>query len=112
MKIKTLGAKFNRNRPDALMHCIDYAFLHRDIIERFIVNTAQFSKDKEYWKNGIFIEFNNAFAIVEVIKKDDKNKINIECFGANKSDLLQKIREEFNKIRTLDKAKEYRLVNN
>jgi internalin A len=106
-----IGAKSNKNRPDALIHRIDYAFLHRDIIERFIINTAQFSKDKEYWKNGVFIEFNNAFAIVEVLKENDKNKINIECFGTNKADLLQKIREEFNKIRPLDKAKEYRFVN-
>jgi internalin A len=107
-----IGVKSNKNRPDAIIHRIEYAFLHRDIIERFIVNTAQFSKDKEYWKNGVFIEFNNAFAIVEVLKEDDKNKINIECFGANKADLLLKIREEFNKIRTLDKAKEYRFVDN
>jgi hypothetical protein len=48
---------------------------------------------------------------VEVLKEDDKNKINIECFGANKANLLLKIREEFNKIRTLDKATEYRIVN-
>ncbi len=107
-----IGVKSNKNRPDALIYRIDYAFLHRDIIERFIVNTAQFSKDKAYWKNGVFIEFNNAFAIVEVLRENDKNKINIDCFGINKMDLLMKIREEFNKIRPLDKAKEYRFQNN
>lgn len=47
-----------------------------------------------------------------MLKENDKNKINIECFGTNKADLLQKIREEFNKIRTLDKAKEFIFVNN
>ena len=103
-----LAVKSNKNRPDSLIHRIEYAFLHRDIIERFIVRTAQFSVEKAFWKNGVFIEFENSFAIIEVIEEAKEKKINIECFGLNKEKLLQRIREEFNKIRPLTKAKEFR----
>ena len=91
------------------MHRIEYTFLHRDIIERFIVRTAQFCKEKEYWRNGVFIEYQNSFAIVEAIKEE--KTIHIECFGQGKGLLLQKIREEFDKICPLEKAKEYQIVN-
>ncbi len=99
---------------DKTRHRIQYAFLHRDIIERFIVATAHLSKNKDYWNNGLFIEYGEDEAMVEVVvdEKDDKIKyIHIECTGRTQTELLKTIREEFNKIRILDKAKEYRFTN-
>jgi hypothetical protein len=99
---------------DKTRHRIQYAFLHRDIIERFIVATAHLSKNKDYWRNGLFIEYGNDEAMIEVVanEQDEKIKyIHIECTGNTQTQLLKTIREEFNKIRTLDKAKEYRFKN-
>ncbi|MBL7813531.1 MAG: leucine-rich repeat domain-containing protein [Saprospiraceae bacterium] len=99
---------------DKTRHRIQYAFLHRDIIERFIVATAHLSKNKDYWRNGLFIEYAHDEAMIEVVNddKDGKTKyIHIECTGTTQAELLKTIREEFNKIRTLDKAKEYRFSN-
>jgi internalin A len=99
---------------DKTRHRIQYAFLHRDIIERFIVATAHLSKNKDYWRNGLFIEYGEDEAMIEVVTdaQDDKIKyIHIECTSTTQTELLKTIREEFNKIRTLDKAKEYRFTN-
>ena len=99
---------------DKTRHRIQYAFLHRDIIERFIVATAHLSKNKDYWRNGLFIEYAQDEAMIEVVNdaQDDKIKyIHIECTCTTQTELLKTIREEFNKIRTLDKAKEYRFTN-
>ncbi len=98
------------NMPDKISHRIQYAFLHQDIIERFIVQTAHLSKDKDYWRNGLFIDHQNAQAVVEVISEGKDKYIGISCAGAGKEQLLQTIREEFHKIRTLDKATETYLV--
>jgi Leucine-rich repeat (LRR) protein len=99
--------------PEKLQYRIEYAFLHRDIIERFIVSTAHLSKDKEYWRNGLYINYEDNDAVIEVIENESKKKvISIQCVGNQKDALLQKIREEFNKIRPLEKAKEYVCVNN
>ena len=100
-----------KNNSSSLKHRIEYEFLHRDIIERFIVRTAQFSVKKTFWKNGVFIKYENAFAIIEVVEEAKEKKINIECFGAGKEKILQRIREEFNKIRPLTKSKEFRFVS-
>ena len=99
---------------DKTRHRIQYAFLHRDIIERFIVATAHLSKNKDYWRNGLFIEYAQDEAMIEVVNdtQDDKIKyIHIECTGTTQTELLKTIREEFNKIQTLDKAKEYRFTD-
>jgi internalin A len=96
---------------DKTQHRIQYTFLHRDIIERFIIEAAHLSKNKAYWRNGLFIEYNNEQAVVEVIEVDQTKYIQIECTGSTQTQILQTIREEFNKIRTLDKATEYRFTN-
>ncbi len=96
-----------QNIADKTHHRIQYAFLHRDIIERFIVATAHLSKNKDYWRNGLFINYGNDQAVVEVVEDNDIKYIHIECTGNTQTQLLKTIREEFNKIRTLDKAKEY-----
>jgi len=100
-----------KNNSSSLKHRIEYEFLHRDIIERFIIRTAQFSVKKTFWKNGVFIKYENAFAIIEVVEEAKEKKINIECFGAGKEKILQRIREEFNKIRPFTKSKEFRFVS-
>ena len=100
-----------QNIPDKTHYRIQYAFLHRDIIERFIVATAHLSKNKDYWRNGLFINYGNDQAVVEVVEENDIKYIHIECTGNTQTELLKTIREEFNKIRTLDKAKEYRFTN-
>jgi internalin A len=96
---------------DKTQHRIQYTFLHRDIIERFIIETAHLSNDKAYWRNGLFIDDGNNQAVVEVIEAQSNKYIQIECTGSNQTQFLQTIREEFNKIRTLDKATEYRFTN-
>ncbi len=96
-----------QNIADKTRHRIQYAFLHRDIIERFIVATAHLSKNKDYWRNGLFINYGNDQAVVEVVEENDIKYIHIECTGNTQTQLLKTIREEFNKIRPLDKAKEY-----
>jgi internalin A len=97
--------------PNKTRYQIEYTFLHRDIIERFIVATAHLSKKKSYWRNGLFIDYQNGKALVEVVLIEGKKRIQIECTGTTQNELLKTIREEFNKIRTLDKAKEYRFKN-
>jgi internalin A len=97
--------------PNKTRHQIEYTFLHRDIIERFIVATAHLSKKKSYWRNGLFIDYQNGKALVEVVEINEKKRIHIECTGTTQTELLKTIREEFNKIRTWDKAKEYRFTN-
>ena len=97
---------------DKLTHKIEYAFLHRDIIERFIIATAHLSNKAEYWRDGLHIRYNNSKALIEVAQEAESGNdyppkwIKIQCAGAEKDGLLQKIREEFNKIRPLDKATE------
>ena len=109
---KPVTLKHFHTLTDALRHRIEYAFLHRDIIERFIVSTAHLSTEKQYWRNGLFISYNNSDALIEVITEDSnpsdypKRWIKIQCVGQQKDHLLQTIREEFNKIRPLDKAVE------
>jgi internalin A len=95
--------------PDKLQHRIRYAFLHRDIIERFIVQTAYLSTKKTYWRQGVSIDYEGGQAVVEAIKEDDDDTrfIQIECVGPGKESLLKKIREQFEKIRPLSKASEY-----
>jgi internalin A len=97
--------------PDKLRHRIAYQFLHRDIIERFIVQTAHLSEGKTYWRNGLFINYLGGEAVIEVIEIDAKKQIQIECVGAAKQELLKTIREEFNKIRILEKAVEWSMEN-
>ena len=97
--------------PHKTRYQIEYTFLHRDIIERFIIVTAHLSKKKSYWRNGLFIDYQNGKALVEVVEIDEKKRIQIECTGTTQTELLKTIREEFNKIRTLDKAKEYRFID-
>jgi internalin A len=108
------GLKKHKGRKGNLIHQIHYAFLHRDIIERFIVRTSQFSKDKAYWKNGVYIEYEGTGAIVEVLEdKQKKNQfIQIECFDGNTEALLRKIRAAFDDIRSLEKASEIRMLDN
>jgi internalin A len=93
---------------DKTRHRIQYAFLHRDIIERFIVATAHLSKNKDYWRNGLFIDYGDDQAVVEVVEENDIKYIHIECIGSTQTQLLKIIREELNKIRALDKTKEFR----
>ncbi len=91
-------------------HRIAYNFLHRDIIERFVVQTAHLSRDKseDIWRNGLFIEYgHDDEALIEVQEVEGKKLIHIECVGSSSKELLQKIREEFNKIRILEKALEW-----
>lgn len=96
--------------PGLLWHRIQYAFLHRDIIERFMVQTAYLSKEKAWWRNGLFIEYEGDKAMVEVLELDNSKVIQIRCTGATKEKLLQTIREEFHKVRPLEKATEYQQV--
>lgn len=96
--------------PEKIRHRIVYHFLHRDIVERFIVRTAHLSKNtaEDIWRNGLFIEYGrDSEALIEVIENEGKKQIQIECCGTVANELLLKIREEFNNIRRLEKAVEW-----
>ncbi len=96
--------------PKKIRHRIVYHFLHRDIVERFIVRTAHLSKNtaEDIWRNGLFIEYDrDSEALIEVIENEGKKQIQIECCGTVANELLLKIREEFNNIRRLEKAVEW-----
>lgn len=96
--------------PKKIRHRIVYHFLHRDIVERFIVRTAHLSKNtaEDIWRNGLFIEYGrDSEALIEVIENEGKKQIQIECCGTVANELLLKIREEFNNIRRLEKAVEW-----
>jgi internalin A len=95
--------------PNRLQHRIDYNFLHRDIISRFIVRTAYLSEQQEYWRQGIHIRRGKAKAAVFVENDaDGQPRLSVVCYGQGKEDLLQGIQEELDKIRPLTKAREYR----
>jgi internalin A len=97
--------------PDKTIHRIQYSFLHRDIIERFIAHTAYLSKNKQYWRNGLYITYNNADAVVEVVETEGRRFLQIECVGPQATELLQRIRETLNEICSLDKAQESHFIN-
>lgn len=79
---------------------ITYPFLHRAIIERFLVRTGTLGADDqpEIWKNGItiFDDASGTEAMVEAFPSE--NRILIQAKGNAPVELLQMIRAEFEEL--------------
>ncbi len=86
-----------------VMHCLlHYPYLHRAIIERFIVKTAQLTTDadQDLWQNAIFI-YDDQTASEAVITADkEQNRIYLRTWGNEQGLMLAKIKEVFDKIRS------------
>jgi len=86
------------NRLDALHVRLDYLHLHRSIIERFIVRTAQLSADTyDIWRNAIALDLEGGDALITA--NVESKSIFIRTAGQNKAGLLAKIIKEFEDIR-------------
>ena len=85
--------------PHPTQYClqITYPFLHRAIIERFLVRTGRLGADDEpdIWKNGIAIidPNTNAEAMVEAFPED--KRVLVLAKGDAAAELLQMVRKEF-----------------
>jgi len=83
-------------------HCIQitYPFLHRAIIERFLVRTGALGADEqpEIWKNGITIldSTGGTEAMVEAFPTE--NRVVLQARGDAPVELLQMIRHEFDDL--------------
>lgn len=101
-----------RNKSGEHLLKLTYPFLHRNIIERFIVRTARLAeKDKTWWRNGIYIvddEGNEAYIVANKPHDLDyrNQSITIKACGPSCMKLMAKIRNEFAKLSRFDKVEQ------
>jgi internalin A len=104
-----------KNKQGKCLHLIyRHQFLHSAIIQRFIVRAGPLTKASQMWKNGISFHYQSSEALIEVIEVDSKiidlqNKpsaevISIQIFGSDNRELLQRIRNEFERIHHFEAA--------
>lgn len=74
---------------------IEYQFLPKIFIQRFIIKTSSFSEPQLVWQKGILIKMEEGEAIVEAVYEGEKQKIII--LATNKV-VGEKIEEELNTI--------------
>ena len=89
-------AHFKDNETGIVYLCLTHDFLHYGVIQSFIVRTNKLSDTTKMWRNGTWIDSDNAMAIIEADER--KNEINIRVKGNGKKILLDKIRNELKQI--------------
>lgn len=90
--------KFNFDYANSLKFIIEYDFLPKSIMPRFIVKKHKDIKNELRWRTGIVLE-DEAFHSISVIKADEeKKKIYIYVDGEQKRDCFSTIRKTFKDI--------------
>jgi internalin A len=98
--------EFDFNYDSALKFIVQYDFLFKSVMPRFIVKMSRDIKNNLCWRTGVVLE-NKGFNSTAVIKEDDlANRVNIYVNGEQKRDylavILQKIREINNTLEKLE----------
>jgi Leucine-rich repeat (LRR) protein len=101
------------NKQDEKQLRLSYPFLHRNIIERFIVRTAPYAqKAKLWWRNGIYLadeQGNEAYiqAPAPDAQQDQREQaIVVKVCGNNALPLLAKICNEFAQLSRFEQVKQ------
>jgi hypothetical protein len=81
---------------ETLYYRYQFDFIHSAVIWRFIVRTHSFSATQDFWQKGIEIQFGSAQALV--LFNASAKQINIQLRGSQTKTLLDKIRNELDKI--------------
>ncbi|MCP5048930.1 MAG: hypothetical protein GY940_17300, partial [bacterium] len=96
--LKKEEPEFEFNYDDSLKFIIDYDFLPRSIMPRFIVNMHRDIKDDLQWRTGVVLK-DEAFHSTAVIKSDERDrKIFIYVTGDQKRDYFSIIRKTLRDI--------------
>jgi internalin A len=89
---------FDFNTSDALKFRLDYDFLPKSVIPRFIVRRHRDIKDNLRWRTGVVLS-DKAYQATAVVKSDDEaRKIYIEVNGSQRRDYFAIIRKTFTDI--------------
>jgi len=84
-----------------------YRFLHYGNLQSFIVRTNKWSTHASLWKNGCQLKDNHGnLALIEGFFSQEKQYLEIQITGKNPQPLLDKIRNELEKIQQYDKVSE------
>lgn len=101
--------KFSFDYKESLKFIIQYNFLPKSIIARFIVQTHRDIKDKFRWRTGVVLHAKK-FQTTAVIRADEEDEtIYINVTGKQKSDYLaiityifQKITQDYKKMNAIE----------
>jgi GTPase SAR1 family protein len=84
-----------------------YYFLHYGNLQSFIVRTNKWSNPQSLWKNGCQLKDEHGnLALIEGFFSQQKQYLEIQITGENPQQLLDKIRNELEKIQQYDKVSE------
>ncbi len=90
----------------------DYRFLHYGNLQSFIVRTHRWSKPASLWKHGCQLkDKQNNLALIEGFFDVEKPYLQITIAGQNPQSLLDKVRNEFDKIQQDDNVDELWSLN-
>lgn len=91
--------EFNFDYAGALKFVIDYDFLPRSVMPRFIVKMHRDIAGELRWRTGVVLHDDKAFHSTAVIKADERDeKIYIYVTGEQKRDYFSTIRKTFGDI--------------
>ncbi len=91
-------AKFDFHYDNSLKFIIEYDFLPRSVMPRFIVRMHEDIKEDLRWRTGVVLE-DNFFHSTAIVKSDDEaKKIYIYVNGEQKRDYFSTIRKTFGVI--------------
>ena len=93
-----VSREWNGYDRDALHLIYQNDFLHYAIIQRFLVRAGHLAQERDIWKYGIQFFVNQAAALIEVMKWNEKDVIHVQVKGTGRKELLDKIRKEFKQI--------------
>jgi small GTP-binding protein len=104
-------SEFNFDYKDCLRLEIDYDFLPRSVMPRFIVRMHKDIKDQCRWRTGVVLE-NNGYKATAVVKADnEEKKIFVYVTGEQKRDYFSVIRhnlgdinDDFKKLQAIEKV--------
>ncbi len=91
-------SKFDFDYPNALKFRLEYDFLPKSVMPRFIVKRHKDIRKNLQWRTGVVLE-DNAFHTIAVVKADVRDrKIEIWVMGDQKRDYFSVIRKTFKNI--------------
>jgi len=103
--------EFQFNEENCLRFRIDYGFLPRSVMPRFIVKMHKDIKDKIRWRTGVVLENQRFNAIAEVKSDNEEKQITIKVNGIQKKDYfsvilhtLRDINDSFEKLSFTEKV--------
>lgn len=95
----SVSAHFKPRKDEVLYLRMQYDFLHSGVIQSFIVRTHRLSDAQKMWRNGIWLDSDNAMAFIEA--DEMLNRLTIRVKGGGRKILLDKIRNELMHINSL-----------